>query len=39
MGSLGASYAVYGSTLADAQVTFGSNDGNRGWGVGLRFVF
>jgi len=39
MGSLGASYAVYGSTVADAQVTFGSQNGNRGWGVGLRFVF
>lgn len=39
MGSLGASFAVYGSTLADAQVTFGSEIGNPGWGVGLRFVF
>jgi hypothetical protein len=37
--SVGASYAVYGSTLADAQATFGSKNGNRGWGVGLRFVF
>lgn len=39
VGSVGASVAVYGSTLADAQVSFGSDDGNRGWGVGLRFVF
>lgn len=39
VGSIGGSYAVYGSTMADAQVTFGSRNGNRGWGVGLRFVF
>lgn len=39
VGSVGASYAVYGSTVADAQVTFGSENGNRGWGIGLRFVF
>jgi hypothetical protein len=39
IGSVGASYAVYGSTMADAQVSFGSSNGNRGWGVGLRFVF
>lgn len=37
--SVGGSFAVYGSTVADAQVTFGSSNGNRGWGVGLRFVF
>jgi hypothetical protein len=37
--SAGASYAVYGATLADAQATFGSKNGNRGWGIGLRFVF
>ena len=37
--SVGGSYAVYGSTLADAQATFGSKNGNRGWGIGLRFVF
>lgn len=37
--SLGGSYAVYGSTMADAQVSFGSSNGNGGWGVGLRFVF
>lgn len=39
VGSIGASYAVYGSTMADAQVSFSSSKGNRGWGVGLRFVF
>ena len=39
VGSVGASVAVYGSTLADVQVSFGSEDGNRGWGAGLRFVF
>ena len=39
IGSLGASYAVYGATRVDAQVSFGSADGDRGWGIGLRFVF
>ena len=39
IGSIGASYAVYGSTKADAQVSFGSAEGDRGWGIGLRFVF
>jgi hypothetical protein len=39
IGSVGGSYAVYGSTRADAQVSFGSSNGDRGWGVGLRFVF
>jgi hypothetical protein len=39
IGSVGASYAVYGSTVADAQVSFGSDKARRGWGVGLRFVF
>jgi hypothetical protein len=37
--SFGGSYAVYGSILADAQVSFGSAEGDRGWGIGLRFVF
>ena len=37
--SVGASYAVYGRTSADAQITFGSAKGDRGWGVGLRMVF
>lgn len=39
VGTAGASVAVYGSTLADVHVSFGSDDGNRGWGAGLRFVF
>jgi hypothetical protein len=39
IGSIGASYAVHGSTMADAQVSFGSANGDRGWGIGLRFVF
>jgi hypothetical protein len=39
VGSIGASYAVYGATMADAQVSFGSENGDRGWGIGLRFVF
>ncbi len=39
VGSVGGSYAVYGSTKADAQVSFGSSSGDRGWGIGLRFVF
>lgn len=38
-GTVGGSYAVYGSAVADAQVTFGSDKARRGWGVGLRFVF
>lgn len=38
-GSIGASYAVYGRTSADAQLTFGSKNGDRGWGIGLRMVF
>jgi hypothetical protein len=37
--SVGASYALYGAMMADAQVSFGSEKGDRGWGVGLRFVF
>lgn len=39
VGSVGASYAFYGSVTADAQMSFGSANGDRGWGVGLRFVF
>ena len=38
-GSVGASYAVYGRTRADAQLTFGSKNGDRGWGIGLSMVF
>jgi hypothetical protein len=37
--TIGGSYAVYGSVLADAQVSLGSSQGDRGWGAGLRFVF
>jgi hypothetical protein len=37
--SFGGSYAIYGSTVADAQVSVGAAKGDRGWGVGLRFVF
>ena len=39
IGSVGASYTVYGSIRADAQVSVGSPNGNRGWGVGMRAVF
>jgi hypothetical protein len=39
IGSVGGSYAVYGSAMADAQVSFGSASGDRGWGIGLRMVF
>jgi hypothetical protein len=39
IGTVGASYAVYGATKLDAQVSFGSAAGDRGWGIGLRFVF
>jgi hypothetical protein len=39
VGAVGASVGVYGSTMADAQVSFGSDNGDRGWGVGLRFLF
>jgi hypothetical protein len=39
IGTAGASVAFYGSLRADAQVSFGSQDGDRGWGVGLSFVY
>ena len=39
IGSVGASYSVYGSAMADVQVSFGSSSGDRGWGIGLRMVF
>jgi hypothetical protein len=39
IGSIGGSYAVYGATQVDTQFSFGSSNGDRGWGVGLRFVF
>jgi hypothetical protein len=37
--SVGSSIELYGSLRADAQASFGSQDGNRGWGVGLSFVY
>jgi hypothetical protein len=37
--SVGGSYAVYGSLVADGQYSFGSENGDQGWGVGIRFVF
>ena len=35
----GGSFAVFGSTFVDAQVTGGSEDGDRAWGVSGRFLF
>lgn len=37
--SVGGSFAVFGSMLVDGQATFGSESGDRGWGVGARIVF
>jgi len=37
--SVGGSGVVYGSLMVDAQVSFGSENGNRGWGAGLRYNF
>jgi hypothetical protein len=37
--SVGVSYVLRGSLLADGQGSFGSAAGDRGWGAGLRFVF
>lgn len=37
--SVGASYAVLGSVLLDAQVTAGSDEAFRGWGIGARMLF
>jgi hypothetical protein len=39
VGSVGGSFAVHGSIRADAQASFGSRQGNRGWGVGVSFVY
>jgi hypothetical protein len=39
IGTVGASYSIYGSALADVQYSYGSDHGDRGWGAGLRFVF
>jgi hypothetical protein len=35
----GASYALLGSVLVDAQITGGSDRAQRGWGVAARFVY
>lgn len=35
----GGSFAIFGSTFVDAQVTHGSQDGDRGWGVSGRVLF
>jgi long-subunit fatty acid transport protein len=37
--SAGASYAVYGAVLIDAQITGGSDNAFRGWGLAGRFLF
>lgn len=39
IGSVGGSYAIYGSLRADAQVSLGSKEGDRGWGIGLSFAY
>ena len=39
VGSVGGSLLVYGKVRADAQASFGSAHGDRGWGVGLSFVY
>lgn len=37
--AFGASYAIRRALMADAQASIGSAQGNRGWGIGLRFAF
>jgi F plasmid transfer operon, TraF, protein len=37
--SLGTSVAAYRQLLVDAQVTFGSRAGDRGWGIAARLVY
>lgn len=39
IGSVGGGVAVYGALRADAQVSFGSEAGDRGWGVGFSYVY
>lgn len=39
IGSVGGGFAVYGALRADAQVSFGSETGDRGWGVGFNYVY
>jgi len=37
--AFGASYAIHGALMAEAQASVGSAKGNRGWGVGVRIAF
>jgi hypothetical protein len=39
IGTAGATYAVRGGINLNAQASFGSAKGNRGWGVGLGFTY
>ena len=39
VGTVGGSVALYGTLRADAQASFGSKEGDRGWGVGLSYVY
>lgn len=39
IGSVGGGVAVYGALRADAQVSFGSQSGDRGWGMGFSYVY
>lgn len=39
IGSVGAGVAVFGALRVDAQASFGSKNGDRGWGAGLSFVY
>ncbi len=39
IGTVGASVAVYGAIRVDGQASFGSSRGDRGWGVGLSFIY
>jgi hypothetical protein len=39
VGSVGITFPVYRSILADGQASFGSRNGDRGWGIGVRVLF
>jgi hypothetical protein len=39
VGSVGITLPVYRSILADGQASFGSRNGDRGWGIGVRVLF
>jgi hypothetical protein len=39
IGAVGGSFAVKGPIRADAHVSFGSREGDRGWGVGFSFIY